>query len=556
MTRQHYIGILVAAAALGALVPSAATAETEADGALPALTLEALASPAADASLTPFLSSASGELYLSWLEKTEEGHVLRVAPWDGEAFQPVRTVRTSDRFFANWADFASVLALGDGRLVAHWLEKAADGTYEYDVWSARSDDGGASWSEPERPHRDGTLSEHGFVSMVEAESGDVEMVWLDGREMVDESTPRDMTLRATTLGADGFGSEQLVDARVCECCQTGMARVGDSLVVAYRDRSPEEIRDIGVVRRVDGRWTEPAILHADGWEIPGCPVNGPQVAASGERVVVAWFTGADEDPRVQLAFSDDGGASFSEPIRVDDGDALGRVDVEWLGPSALVTWIERVDGRDGEVRARLMSSDGATGPPLTVARTGSSRASGFPRMAGAPDGRGVVLAWTESYDRKGPSRVRVARLDPEASLLDEPALDFEATALDGTVYRLSSLTDRVVLLNFWGIWCASCRVEIPQLVELDRRLRDRGLLVLGADYGDDVDDLPGFVEKFGMSYPVLADDGLADDYGVTVYPTSLVIEDGSRIRHRSVGYTEAGFRELESVVETLLREEP
>ena len=514
-----------------------------------------LESPASEASLTPHLTSSRGELYLSWLESAGDGHALRVARWDGERFSPGQIVRESERFFANWADFASVLAIGDGRLVAHWLEKAADGTYEYDIWVARSSDGGASWGAPERPHRDGTLSEHGFVSMVEGPDGEVAMVWLDGREMADPDTPRDMTLRATTLGPNGFGAEALLDARVCECCQTGMARVGDDdLFVAYRNRSPEEIRDIGYVRYLDGSWTEPAILAADGWEIPGCPVNGPQVAAAGDRVVVAWFTGANERPRVSLVLSSDGGDSFSDPVRIDDGSPLGRVEVEWLGSEAVVTWIEKLDGRDGEIRAKLVSAEGTPGPSATVARTGSSRASGFPRAAAAPDGEDVVLAWTESYDRKGPSRIRVAKLEADAPLLDEPAVDFEATSLDGATYRLSELEDKLVLLNFWGVWCTNCRVEIPRLVALDERLRSKGLLVLGADYGDEPDDLPDYIEANGMDYPVLVDDGLADDYGVTVYPTTFLIEGGRRIRHRSVGYTESGFDELVRVVETLLEE--
>ena len=241
--------------------------------------------------------------------------------WNGTAFDQAQLIHASDHFFANWADFASVLALGNGRLAAHWLEKAANGTYEYDVWMAVSDDDGRSWSEPERPHRDGTLSEHGFVSMVALGESSFAAVWLDGREFKKGASDNEMTLRFTTY-ADGFGEEILLDGRVCECCQTGMARTDDGLFVAYRDRSGKEIRDIGYVRYVDGRWTEPAILNEDGWTIPGCPVNGPQVAAEGNRVAVAWFTGSGDTPRAYVTFSDDSGASFGEPVRVDDGNAV------------------------------------------------------------------------------------------------------------------------------------------------------------------------------------------------------------------------------------------
>lgn len=524
---------------------------------LDAMRVVMVETPAPTASLTPHLSSFGDGLYLSWLERDGDGHELRVSRWDGTVFADARSIHASDRFFANWADFASVLPWGDGRLAAHWLEKAANGTYEYDVWIRVSDDDGRTWSEPERPHRDGTLSEHGFVSMVAMaplSAGGFAAVWLDGREFEKGAGDNEMTLRFTTYDADGFGEEVLLDGRVCECCQTGMARTDDGLFVAYRDRSGEEIRDIGYVRYVDnggdGAWSEPAILNEDGWHLPGCPVNGPQVTAKGNRVAVAWFTASKDTPRVQVLFSDDGGASFGAPVRVDDGNPVGRVDIEWLGDDVLVSWVERLEGRDGEVRTKMVASSGDVGTSLFVAKTGSGRASGFPRMTRFGDE--VFISWTESYERKGPSQVRVARITNEVALIDEPAYDFAAVGIDGKDYRLEDLSGKVVLLNFWGIWCTRCRDEIPRLTALDRKHRGAGLVVLGADYGDDPKDLPAFMEDIGMSYPALIDDGLADDYEVLIYPTSVVIDRNGRVRYRVEGFTEESFRALERVVGRLL----
>jgi hypothetical protein len=143
--------------------------------------VERLSSPASEESLTPFLAGSKSGLHLSWLEKTAEGHLLRYARWDGARFSEPATVRASDKFFANWADFASVLPFGDGRLAAHWIEKSAGGTYEYDIFVSISDDGGKTWSPGAKPHRDGTLSEHGFVSLVPAGAKGFAMTWLDGR---------------------------------------------------------------------------------------------------------------------------------------------------------------------------------------------------------------------------------------------------------------------------------------------------------------------------------------------------------------------------------------
>ncbi len=58
-------------------------------------------------------------------------------------------------------------------------------------------------------------------------------------------------------------------------------------VVAYRDRSVDEVRDIAVVRRVNGTWTTPAVVHDDHWQIAACPVNGPALASRGDTVVIA-----------------------------------------------------------------------------------------------------------------------------------------------------------------------------------------------------------------------------------------------------------------------------
>jgi hypothetical protein len=152
-------------------------------------------------------------------------------------------------------------------------------------------------------------------------------------------------------------------------------------------------------------------VHRDGWRIDACPVNGPAVSASGRRVAVAWFTAANDSARVKVAFSDDAGATFGAPVRVDDGNPAGRVDVELLADgSALVTWIERTGADDAAVRARRVSGTATEpGTAMTIASSSAERASGFPRTAVSGDH--VIFAWTVPGT---PSEVRVARTQVSA----------------------------------------------------------------------------------------------------------------------------------------------
>jgi hypothetical protein len=364
--------------------------------------------PAAAGAALPHVADAGEHAILSWVEPGDSGHVLRFAQWDGAEWAEPRTVAEGTGWFVNWADFPSVVALDGNDLAAHWLQRSAAGTYAYDVMVSRSRDGGATWSEGVRPHSDGTPTEHGFVSLFPMD-GDVGVVWLDGRKFAERGAApvtNEMTVRYATLGGPTATAESVLDERACDCCQTAVAMTARGPLIAYRDRSPDEIRDISVTRLVDGAWTEPRTLHDDNWQIDACPVNGPQADARGDDVAIAWFTAANDAPRVHVAFSRDAGETFSAPVRVDGGNPLGRVDVLLLdGHRALVLWLERTTDAGG-VMARIVAENGQAGEPATIAQTLAQRPSGFPRMGRY--GSSVLLAWTEPGDS---SRVRAATLD-------------------------------------------------------------------------------------------------------------------------------------------------
>ncbi len=379
----------------------------------PLVQLREVASPALPGAGQQNLAvGPEGRVYLSWVDRLPDStSALRFAALGSEWSTP-RTIAAGRDWFINWADFP-MLSVTGRTMVAHWLEKSGRSTYAYDVRLTRSLDGGATWSAPQTPHRDGTQTEHGFASMFPAGDGAVGIVWVDGRLTADADRSRhQMALRTTTLLANGtLGPEIELDERICDCCQTAAAVTAEGPVVVYRDRTGDEIRDIGIVRRVGGAWTAPAIVAADGWRINACPVNGPAVAADGRRVAVAWYTAAGGVRRVKAAFSDDAGASFGAPVVVDDGRPVGRVGVVMLeGGAALVSWLEDI-GEGAEVRVRRVEASGGRGDAMAVTRTSAGRPSGFPRMERSGDR--VVFAWRDP-EGAGAARVRtaVARIAP------------------------------------------------------------------------------------------------------------------------------------------------
>jgi hypothetical protein len=396
-------GGLVAAVA-GGVIAALAACDPPADTDRPApigLPVIAATVTVPDASFPSLAVGGDGVVHLSVTARLDSArHALRFLSWRDGAWSTSRDIARDRPFFVNWADVPAIVALENGDLVAHWLEREGPGPYAYGVRLVRSRDGGATWDAPVTPHRDGLRAEHGFVTLWAAGGDRVGAAWLDGRKTAMPDSAREMTLRTATLGRDdaagddAAGGERLLDHRACDCCQTASAATRRGRVVVYRDRSAREIRDIAIVREVDGTWTAPVRVHADDWYFTGCPVNGPSVAALGDTVAVAWFTGAQDTARVRVALSVDGGISFGAPVRVDDGDPVGRVSVV-LDDRAqpLVLWMERVAPDSAALRVRRIGWSGARSPAVELATVSAARASGFPRVVRHDDQ--LVFAWTD-----------------------------------------------------------------------------------------------------------------------------------------------------------------
>ncbi|MEM7085517.1 MAG: hypothetical protein AAF489_05000 [Bacteroidota bacterium] len=353
--------------------------------------------PAKTGSQLPRLFSNGSQLYFSWVTRKDSSDVLHYSVFREGTWSEATAITEGNDWFTNWADFPAI-AEKNGHILTNILQKSASGTYTYDVKLNLYNSEEKKWKKNFILHDDGTQSEHGFVSILPTDEDDFFVTWLDGRETAGkEHGSGQMTLRGAFVDVNGaISGDTLLDDRICDCCQTSAAWTPNGPIVAYRDRSDDEIRDISIIRTKEGAWQKPITIGNDQWKIAGCPVNGPSIDALDETVAVAWFTAASEEGDVMVAFSKDSGESFTQSYRVDSGSATGRVDIVMLtDKEAALVWMQPKD-EDEVIYLMKINDHGYTGMPVLVSKTSPERASGFPQLERVGDT--LFLAWTVVED--------------------------------------------------------------------------------------------------------------------------------------------------------------
>lgn len=363
------------------------------------LMITSIQTPTNTSSGEPYLfTDRNGNTFLSWIEVSEGKNFLKFSKLENEKWSEPRIINQGENWFVNWADYP-LLASNGKQLMAHFLSKSGEGTFAYDVMLTTSSDEGNTWSQPKSVHEDGKQAEHGFVSILPYGENFL-VAWLDGRNTVMEGMENheghhgQMSIRAAVVDKNGAKSNEWeLDNRTCDCCQTIATLTDNGPVVIYRDRSDEEIRDMSIVRFVDGQWTQPKTVYSDNWKIAGCPVNGPRADAIGNNLAVAWFSSPEGNASVRVIFSADGGATFGEPVKLDEGKAIGRVDVAMLdNDNAMVSWME-----GSEIKAVKVNRYGTKGSSFTIASSSDARSSGFPQMT--KSGSKLIFAWTDDQEK-------------------------------------------------------------------------------------------------------------------------------------------------------------
>ncbi len=390
-----------------------------------------LASPAALRSVGAALTmSPDGTIWLSWVEpgegaaraaKSAEHHhgapagpavvsTLRFATFDAAraTWNEPRTIANDDTVTTSSADFPQLAIAGDGSVFAVWTDGRGGARI------STSHDRGASWSAP-APWAPESIGVEKF-SFARLADGRVLAAWLDGRGRASGVKVQQLFTR---IVGDEYEHDQLVDASVCDCCQTTLTPFLDGgALLGYRGRTTDEIRDIDVARLRRGKWTEPRRLNADEWKINACPINGPRLSSDGSRVAAAWFTGAGSESRVLVSYSADAGATWLAPLRIDRGHPVGHVDTLLLRDGAIVaTWLET----DGSLWLRRITPEFSATEPVQLAAPGVVAVRSVPRMALLRDYAGgrtsaeILLAYTRDGAESGVRSMLVTL--PEGQLL-------------------------------------------------------------------------------------------------------------------------------------------
>jgi hypothetical protein len=240
----------------------------------------------------------------------------------------------------------------------------------------------------------------GFPTLAATHAGDVYVAWLDERDKAEGSSSVYFS-RSTDHGVT-FSRNVRIATSACVCCRPQIY-VGPSgeIYLAWRQVFAGDVRDMVLAHSNDGgkTFSQPVRVAVDNWVLHACPDVGPTIGVSDGRLYVAWYSEGQEKAGIRLAISKNGGASFARPhiVSADVLDATHpRLSVSEDG-RVLLTFQGRIAHEDTKWRSNQafiveIKEDSFTGP---VQATNSEHSVHDPDVLAGTAGR-LFLAWTES----------------------------------------------------------------------------------------------------------------------------------------------------------------
>jgi peroxiredoxin len=179
----------------------------------------------------------------------------------------------------------------------------------------------------------------------------------------------------------------------------------------------------------------------------------------------------------------------------------------------------------------------------------------FARVADPPEKHQAVIRqwkqWWAKQAHQWEDEKRWAQAQPSPPARVDPAPDFRLRTIDGARTRLGDYRGRMLVLHFYGTWCAPCEKEMPELVRLRQAFAESQVAMLGVAVGETQKDkaVREWVQKFKISFPqALATPEIVAAYWVQGVPITYLIDAQGNIRYRW-----EGERDFESFRRTIAR---
>ncbi len=306
------------------------------------------------------------------------------------------------------------VAMHENTIAVVWTSRRGNAT---EIRLAVSTDHGASFGASRRISPEGAPGTRGWASLTIDDDDRVRIAWLDTRVAAAEKlraveTPHaaghtmsggtQQDLYVALVEPDGTQAERLASTNVCFCCKTAIAQTSAHTFIAFRDIYGDNMRDISVVHVGNAEITRSRVSE-DGWQIAGCPEDGPALVASTRGLDIVWPTAVSADALQRGVFTSSASLTgpFSPRTRLDSGHGTAihpALATNRFGDLA-ATW--EVIG-EGSHRIERRIRRGQQWGPIEVVATGESVSS--PAIVGA--GGRFVTAWTERFNGVTTVRVR------------------------------------------------------------------------------------------------------------------------------------------------------
>jgi thiol-disulfide isomerase/thioredoxin len=165
---------------------------------------------------------------------------------------------------------------------------------------------------------------------------------------------------------------------------------------------------------------------------------------------------------------------------------------------------------------------------------------------------GLVIVGMVRYTRRVETGLKAAKVTGgSVKLLKErPEIPpFTAPDLDGTPVSLASLRGKVVLINFWATWCPPCRQEIPDLIALQNKYKDRLQIIGVSQDSGSLQEVRAFAARHGMNYPTIMSTPEIEKLfpGIYALPTSFLLDREGHLAQKHIGQLSASLTETETL---------